>query len=175
MLDINFIRDNVAQVKDAASSKRVTIDIDHLLDLDDQRKSLQTSIDTLKFEQKQAGKERNIEKAKGLKVEIQAKQDDYVAIKEQLDLLLLKVPQILHPDVPAGTSEEDNVEMYIRGEKPNFDFDTLDHVTLMKNHDMIDVERAVKLAGARNYFLKGDGALLEQAVLQYAFQKIVAK
>ena len=61
------------------------------------------------------------------------------------------------------------------GEKPDFDFDPLDHMTLMKKYDMVDVERGVKLAGARSYFLKGDGMLLEQAVLQYTLKRLVER
>lgn len=81
----------------------------------------------------------------------------------------------LHPDVPIGKTEEDNVVLKKVGDVPTFDFEAKDHIELMKKYDMIDIERGVKLAGSRSYFLKGDGMLLEQAVLQYALKKLVEK
>jgi seryl-tRNA synthetase len=175
MLDIKYIREHSDLVRDAIQKKRRDVDLDTFLSLDDQRKDLQHQMDVLKSEQKQAGKERNIEKATSLKSDIQSLQTTYDEVKSQFDALMLQIPQILHADVPDGASDADNVEVKAVGAIPSFDFEPKDHVTLMMEHDMIDIERAVKLSGARNYFLKGDGALLEQAVLQYAFQKIVSK
>ncbi len=85
------------------------------------------------------------------------------------------MPNFIHPDVPVGKTEDENVPLKNYGKVPKFDFKPLDHITLMKKYDMIDIERGVKLAGARSYFLKGDGALLENAVLQYAYKKMVEK
>lgn len=81
----------------------------------------------------------------------------------------------LHPDVPVGKDETENVVAKVVGDVPVFDFEPKDHITLMKQHDMVDIERGVKLAGARSYFLKGDGMLLEQAVIQYTLKKLVEK
>lgn len=81
----------------------------------------------------------------------------------------------LHPSVPIGKDESENVVVKTFGEVPTFDFEHKDHMTLMKMHDMVDVERGVKLGGARSYFLKGDGMMLEQAVLQYTLRKLVDK
>lgn len=60
----------------------------------------------------------------------------------------------LHPDIPDGKDDTENVALEIFGTAPQFDFKPLDHLELMKRHDMVDVERGVKLAGARSYFLK---------------------
>ena len=81
----------------------------------------------------------------------------------------------LHPEVPEGKDDSENVVVQSFWTIPQFDFQALDHVELMKKHDMIDIERGVKLGGARSYFLKGDGMLLEQAVLQYTLKKIVER
>ncbi|MBU0626743.1 hypothetical protein KKH82_04950 [Patescibacteria group bacterium] len=61
---------------------------------------------------------------------------------------------VIHPDVPVGKSEEENVVLKKVGKLPKFDFEMKDHIELMKKHDMIDIERGVKLAGSRSYFLK---------------------
>lgn len=175
MLDINFIRENAQRVQQAITAKNRTLDLDHLLALDTKRKQLQGMIDQLKFDQKQAGKDRNIELATSLKDKINAHQKEYDDILSEYTTLMLQVPQVIHPEVVIGKDENENVEVRTEGVIPQFDFPFLDHVALMEKNKMIDVERGVKLAGARSYVLTGDGALLEQAVLQYAFQKMVKK
>lgn len=175
MLDIAFIRENASRVAQAAQAKNKTIDIDHLLAIDDQRKQLQGQIDQAKFEQKQAGKAGNRELATQLKEQIAQLQEHYDVVVDEFNQLMLRVPQVIHPDVPFGKDDSENVEIKVVGERPEFDFPFLDHVTLMEKNKMLDVERGVKLAGARSYVLTGDGALLEQAIAQYAFQKIVKK
>lgn len=175
MLDINFIRNNADRVRQAIVLKNKKVDLDELFALDDKRKTLQWQIDSLKFEQKQAGEARDIERAKSLKDQISALEKEYADVKMQYDQLMLHVPQVIHPDVPHGKDDSENVEIKRVGEIPQFNFPIRDHQILMEMHDMIDVERGVKLAGSRSYVLKGDGALLEQAVLQYAYQKMIKK
>jgi len=85
------------------------------------------------------------------------------------------MPQFLSSKVPVWETEDDNVELNTVWEIPNFDFDFKDHIELMQKHDMIDQERAVKLSWARSYFLKNDGALLENAILQYSLDQMVKK
>lgn len=175
MLDINFIRENADRVRQAIIWKNKSLDLDYLLSLDDKRKSLQLKIDTLKFDQKKAGEARDIELAKSLKDQITAQSKEYDDIIVEYNTLMLQVPQVMHRDVPAGKDDSENVEAKKVGDIPSFDFPIKDHQTLMEMHDMIDIERGVKLAGSRSYFLKWDGALLEQAVLQYAYQKMIKK
>ena len=81
----------------------------------------------------------------------------------------------LHSDVPEGKDDSENVVVKTYWEVPQFDFKPLDHIELMKKHDMVDIERGVKLWWARSYFLKGDWMLLEQAVLQYTLKKLVER
>ena len=111
-----------------------------------------------------------------MKWEIQWLETQYEAIVADLDKDLLTLPNTaLHPGVPIGTNETENVVVKTFGEIPSFGFETKDHMSLMRQYDMVDVERGVKLAWARSYFLKGEGMLLEQAVLQYTLKKLVAK
>lgn len=175
MLDINFIRENLDRVRSAITLKNRKLDLDNLLFIDDKRKSLQAQIDALKFNQKKAWEARDLETARMLKDEISALSKEYDDVMTEFDSLMLQVPQVIHPNVPEGKDDSENVEIKKVGTIPSFDFEIRDHQTLMEMHDMIDIERGVKLAGARSYFLKGDGALLEQAVLQYAYQKMIKK
>ena len=88
---------------------------------------------------------------------------------------MLRVPNVPADDVPEGETDADNLVIKTWGEPPQFDFTPLDHVELGERLDIIDIPRAVKLAGARTYFLKNAGALLEQAVLQFALHHMVRK
>lgn len=146
MLDINFIRDNADRVRSAITLKNKRLDLDYLLSIDDKRKSLQAQIDSLKFEQKKAGDARDIELAKSLKDQISSLDKEYSDILTEFDQLMLQVPQVIHPDVPHGKDDSENVEIKKVGTIPSFDFEIRDHQTLMEMHDMIDIERGVKLA-----------------------------
>ncbi len=176
MIDLKKVRDDIEAYKLICQHKGKKIDVDGILAKDDQRKESQQKIDAMKFQQKELAAKKDYEGAKALKSDIQALEDQYVKIVEELNKDLLTMPNTaLHPDVPIGKDETENVVVKTFGEQPHFDFEPKDHMTLMKQHDMVDVERWVKLAWARSYFLKGDGMLLEQAVLQYTLKLLVAK
>jgi seryl-tRNA synthetase len=175
MLDLKKIRENYDQYQADLNKRGSGVDINAILTLDDQRKVLQQQIDALKFQQKELATKQDYEGAKALKADVQAMETDYTELMKNLNALLLTVPNFLSPVVPEGKDENENVEIKKVGEIPTFDFPVIDHMTLMKKYDMVDMERGVKLAGARSYFLKNDGMLLEQAVLQYALQKMVKK
>ena len=176
MIDLKKVRDDVAAYKIICQHKGKNIDVDWILAKDDKRKELQQKVDGLKFQQKELAAKKDYEWAKALKLDIQKIEDDYAAILADLEKDLLTMPNTaIHPDVPVGKDESENVVLKEYGKVPTFDFETLDHMTLMKKYDMVDVERGVKLAWARSYFLKWDGMLLEQAVLQYTLKKLVEK
>ena len=88
---------------------------------------------------------------------------------------LLRVPNPAREDVPVGKDDADNVQVKTWGEIPEFGFKLKDHVELGKLHDIIDIERGVKLAGSRSYVLKGDGARLEQALLNFTLDHLHKK
>lgn len=141
MLDINFIREQTDRVKQAVVAKNRDIDIDYLLAIDDKRKQLQKTIDQLKFDQKKAGQDRNIELATSLKDQISSYQGEYDDVLSEYKALMLQVPQIIHPEVIVGKDENENVEVRKEGTVPHFDFEFQDHVTLMEKNKMLDVER----------------------------------
>jgi seryl-tRNA synthetase len=104
------------------------------------------------------------------------KQEEELALLEvrwQKDLLML--PMIPHPSVPVGKDDSENVEARAEGKPTKFAFTPKDHVTLGTELDIIDIERGVKVSGSRSYFLKGDGARLQQAVMRFAMDSLIAK
>jgi seryl-tRNA synthetase len=89
--------------------------------------------------------------------------------------MLLLVPNIPDPSAPIGKDESDNVPIRYWGDLPKFDFQPLDHYELMQKLDMVDIERAVKVAGSRSYALKGDAARLELALMHFALDRMASK
>ncbi len=172
MIDINKLRDNLEQFKQAAIAKHKDINFEQIISLDDQRKTLQKQSDDLKHQQKVAGQERNIELAKKLKTDIQKIQDEYITVKEQLDAWLASVPNLIHPDVPDGKDEDDNVVVKTVWDIPTFDFEVKDHQTLGEDLGMIDKEKAAEVTGARFFYLKGDIVKLQYAIIQYTFDTL---
>lgn len=178
MLDINFIRENQELVKEAAKNKGIKLDLDRLITADDKRRELQTRLDQHRQEQNKAAREIGsakeedradlIEKSSDIKEEILELEAQLKPVKEQWQELMYQVPQIPHPDAPIGRDESENKEIKIWGKKPSFDFEPKDHMSLMKDLDMVDFERGSKVHGFRGYFLKNDGALLSWAILHYA-------
>ncbi len=176
MIDLKKVRDDIAAYKIICEKKGKQIDVEAILAKDDQRKEFQQKIDVMKFQQKELAAKKEYDSAKALKTEIQWLEQQYDTIVKELNIELLKMPNTaLHHDVPIGKDDSENVVVKTFGDVPNFDFEPKDHMTLMKQYDMVDGERGVKLAWARSYFLKGDGMLLEQAVLQYTLKKLVEK
>jgi len=175
MLDLHKVKENLKKYKLDCQNKQINIDIDYILDLDQQRKQKQQEIDNLKNQQKQLAQKKDYQWAKKLKLKIQNQEKSYNTIFEELKILKLKMPNFTHPDVPIAPDESWNKEIKTRWTIPKFNFTPKDHISIMKTHNMIDIERWVKLWWARSYFLKNDGMLLEQAILQYAFHKIIKK
>lgn len=185
MLDIKYIRENTDLIKKTCQQKNSAADIDKLLELDKERRNLLQKTEEIKAKKNQASKEivtlqkeekqRAIEAMQALGEEEKSMQEDLKKAEEEFLKLMLLVPQPTRADTPEGKDDTENQEMYTWGEIPNFDFEIKDHIALGNSLDIIDMPRAAKIAGSRNYFLKGDGALLEHAVLQYTINKLVAK
>nr|BBH92849.1 serine--tRNA ligase [Thermogemmatispora argillosa] len=187
MLDLGFIRTHPELVKEAVRLKQSDFDVDQFLALDRQVLELQHQVETLRAEQNQlskrigqAGKDKELRESliaqgKQLAARLKELEPQLEALIEQRQQLLYLVPQIPDPSAPVGAGEEDNVPVRYWGEKPRFDFPLLDHYTLMQKLDLVDMERAAKIAGSRSYVLKGDAARLEMALLHFAFDRIAAK
>lgn len=178
MLDINFIRENVELIKNTAKNKGVNIDVDRLIAVDQRRRELIQLIEGLQQErnqnsklvQKASGDEKAalIERTKEVNQQIKQLDEEMNQVQSEYNRLMLFVPNPPTPDTPVGEDDNDNVEVKRVGEIPDFDFTFKNHVELMQAHKMLDVERGVKIAGSRSYFLINDGALLHRAVQQLA-------
>jgi seryl-tRNA synthetase len=187
MLDLAFIRNHPDIVKEAARVKYNSTDIDYLLEVDRQVLELQRRVEEALAEQnkiseriREAGKDRAqrgalIAEGKLLAGQIKAMEPLLHELEETRQQLLYLVPNIPDPSSPIGKDENDNVPIRYWGEKPAFDFQPLDHYALMQKLDVVDIERAVKVAGARSYALKGDAARLELALMNFAMDRIARK
>jgi len=178
MLDIKFIRDNKDLVKAGAVKKHVEIDIDRLVDLDEKRKALLTSIEAKRAEQNAVSaklpsvtpdmKATLLEAMKKLKVELQAEEESIKEIMKEWQGLMLQVPNIPDISVPDGATDADNREVKVWGDKTAFSFEPKDHVEIMTALGMVDFERGAKAHGFRGYYLTGAGARLSFAIWMYA-------
>ena len=184
MLDIRFIREYADQVKQGAQRKNFgQADIDRLLEVDADLRLAKQGLQEIATKKNKAGgqisklsggeKQKAIEEISQLKAQEKQYRQQLDELEPMYDELMLQVPQVPADEVPDGADDTENVELRTWGQVPEFDFETKDHVQLGKSLDIIDIERGVKLAGTRSYFLKGDGALLELAVLRFALDYMV--
>ena len=181
MLDLAFIRNHPDLVKEAARLKNNPIDIDALLELDQRVLALQRHVEEMRAKQnqlsksiQQAAKEKNvalrndlITEGKQLAEQIKQLEPELAQAIEQRSNMLLLVPNIPDSKSPIGKDENDNVPIKYWGEPTSSD-SLLDHYELMQKLDLVDIERAVKVAGSRSYVLKGDAARLELALINFA-------
>lgn len=179
MLDIKFIRENKDIIKLGAEKKRISVDLDALISLDDKRLETLARVEELRGEQNKMNitmaqeKDLNvrhqiIEEMRLVKEELKEKEESLREIMREWQLKMLEVPNVPDMTVPDGESDADNQEIKVWGEKPEFSFEAKDHVELMNNLKMVDFERGTKVHGFRGYFLLGDGARLSMAIWNYA-------
>lgn len=178
MLDIHFIRENADLIKAGAQKKLISVDIDRLLVVDDERKKLREELDNRRAEQNRASrtialakgeeKDKLVEAMRHVKEGMAEYEKKYAEVMEEWQKLMLSVPNIPDISVPDGESDQENQEVKTWGEIPRFDFEPKNHVDIMLQRDMVDFERGTKVAGFRGYFLKNDGARLSFAIWRYA-------
>ncbi len=188
MIDLRLIREHPELVKQAAAQKKMSVDIDRILAVDARRRALETEFNDLRFRQNQAGeqiarapKEQKAELTKAMS-QIKARLKEIDAERElveaELHALMLLVPQIPDPAAPVGRDASDNVEVRRVGtprRREEFGFDFRDHLDLGLHLGIIDIDRGVKIAGSRNYVLRGAGARLHEAVLRLAWDLMIAR
>ena len=186
MLDIKFIRENKDIVAAGAKKKRIEVDIDRLIEIDDKRKSLQTSIDEKRAAQNLAStaianaktdeeKKEIISRMQVLKDTLKLEEESLQEILKEWRLLMIAVPNIPDISVPDGESDKDNKEIRTWGELPIFSFEPKGHVELMTLNEMADTERGAKVAGFRGYFLVNDGARLVWALKRFVEDRFIKR
>ncbi len=185
MIDIKQIRENPERFRKAAKDKNYEIDIDRLLDLDSQLLSVKKQLQDISTDKNRIGKsipklsadekKSALSQLSQLKLQEATYDEDTRKLQPEFDELMQQVAQPADDDVPLGKDDTENVEIRKEGQIRHFDFEPKDHVQLGLALGIIDIERGVKLAGTRNYFLKGDGALLHWAVMRFAMDFMVGK
>ncbi|MGK2896322.1 MAG: serine--tRNA ligase [Candidatus Saccharimonadales bacterium] len=180
MLDIRYIRENADAVQQNSHDKGYDVDIKKLLELDDNRRTLQQRVDELRERRNanaakiKGGKpeQSQIDEGKQIKFEL-VEQEGYLSTAEVEYLgLLKKVPNMAHGDVPVGVSEDENVEIKVVGTIPQFDFIPKSHYEIAETKGWLDKERAAKVSGARFAYVMGDMVLLQQAIVQFVMNTL---
>jgi len=178
MIDLKKLRENTSEIREAAKAKNVELDFTKILELDKRVRSLQQDVQQIATEKNEASKripQASEEEKQTILTEmkrVDRKGDELKAelnpIEHELDDLLHKIPNPASPDVKVAANEDENEVLRTVGEIKKFDFEVKDHMELGQSLDIIDTERAAKVSGARFNYLKGDGVLLEFALIQYA-------
>ncbi|WP_419213566.1 serine--tRNA ligase [Maribacter sp. X9] len=190
MLQLQTIRDHKDELVQALGKRNIDANglLEEVLLLDEKRRSTQTQLDSLLAESNKLSKEigmlyktgkvqeANLLKEKTVILKEESKQlgDDLNTTAEELQTLLYQIPNAPHATVPAGTSEEDNEEVFKEGEIPTLAEGALPHWELAKKYDIIDFELGVKIAGAGFPVYKGKGARLQRALISYFLDKNTA-
>ncbi|MBB4827094.1 seryl-tRNA synthetase [Sporosarcina luteola] len=180
MLDIKVLRANFEEVKAKLTKRGEDLtDLDKFLGLDDKRRELISKVEVLKAErnevsQKVAEMKRNKENADDVIArmrevgdEIKALDEQLHQVEEDLNYVLMRIPNIPHESVPVGDSEDDNVEIRKWGEVPEFGFEPKPHWEIGTDLNLLDFERAAKVTGSRFVFYRGLGARLERALISF--------
>jgi seryl-tRNA synthetase len=174
MLDIKFIRENSKKVKEACSKKQVKVDVDAFLQLDKEVRNLQQEIDALREEKNKLGKEGQ-EKGREIKEKLKVLEDNFNNVHQERSVMYNKIPNVPYDDVPVGKSDLENVVLRKVGKLPKFNFPVKEHFQIGEDLNIIDIQRASKIAGSRFYFLKNEAVVLEMALINFVFAKLVKK
>lgn len=180
MLDLKRIRNELDQMK-AAMARRgeMDVDLDAVVALDEKRRTLLQEVEQMKSEQNNVSREiPQMKKAGEDTTEIMAKMKELSAKIKELDAqvaevdsqlyeMMLRIPNIPHPDVPQGETDEDNVEVRSWGTPPQFDFETKAHWDIGTDLNILDFERAAKVTGARFTLYRGLGSRLERSLINF--------
>ena len=185
MIDIKQIRENPEKFKKAAKDKKFEVDIDKLLSVDLELKDAKNQLQYLTTEKNRIGKsipklaedkkQTALSQLSKLKEDEVQHDENIKELQPVFDALMMEVAQPADDDVPIGADDTENVEVRKEGEIRQFDFEPKDHLQLGLALGIIDIERGVKIAGTRNYFLKGDGALLHWAILRFAMDYMIER
>ncbi len=172
MLDLKFIRENIDLVRQAVDKRQDIAPLDKILELDLERRQKILELESLRHQRKEAARERKadeetIDEGRDLRAMVKGLEEEVRSLDNQLEELLLQVPNIPHPSAPAGKDERDNVTVRSWGDLPSFDFQPAPHWKLGESLGIIDFERGVKLSGSRFYVLKGLGARLQRALISF--------
>ncbi len=184
MTDLKDLRENPDRYRKGASDKNIKVDIDAILDLDARQRAAQQAFEKHRAEQNAASQEIGklkdadakkaaVAKVGSLKALVKEAEELAKSLGEELNDLLLQVPQPPDDDVPVGKDASQNVVLYRWGEPRDFGFKPKSHAELAEKLKIVDFQAGVKIGGSRSYMLLGAGAELHQAVLRLALDIMV--
>ena len=179
MLDIRLIRENPEKINELLKRRNPDLSIDAILEVDEERRQIQTQADELRAKRKNESQKiglmkKNGENTDSIQEDVRKIGDEIKVLEEkQAELddkqrnLLLHTPNIPDETTPIGASDEDNVEVSRWGEPTKFDFDFKAHWDLCEEKNLVDFERGVKISQSRFTLYRGKGAKLERAVINF--------
>lgn len=184
MLDIRYIRENPDKVQRNAENKGYSgLSVKTLLELDNDKRELQTQVEELREKRNQnASKmkgakpdQATIDEGKQIKVQLAEREGYLQATEKKLVDLLKQFPNMALDEVPVGATEDENIEIRVWGEKPTFDFTPKNHAQIAETKGWLDKERGAKIAGSRFVYMMGDLVLLEMALWRFAMDVLTDK
>ncbi len=176
MINIQLIRNRPDEVREAMRRRNEDAPLDRIAELDADRRTAIVEADELRARRnevsRQIGQTRErpqelIDEMRQVSARIRTLEETIRALESEVNALLLSIPNIPLDDVPPGADESANVVKYIKGEAPHFDFEPLPHWELGENLGIIDFQRGAKIAGSRFFVLKGKGARLQRALIDW--------
>jgi seryl-tRNA synthetase len=179
MLDPQLIRNELNAVAKALDKRGVSIDTNKIQKIEDKRKAIQIKTEKLQADRNLISKEIGEMKAKGedtdnllekvtsIKNQLDKNEEELTAIQQELNELIIVIPNIPHESVPDGSTDEDNQPIREWGEKPSFDFKINDHVDLGESLEQIDFDSATQITSSRFVVMKGQIARLHRALIQF--------
>ncbi|RKZ60728.1 MAG: serine--tRNA ligase [Gammaproteobacteria bacterium] len=179
MLDPKLIRNDLNAVAEQLKKRNFDLDVEAMQEIESKRKACQ--IETENLQSQRNTKSKSIGKAKaagedikplldevaGLGEKLDAAKAELAKVQQQMDAIIMGIPNLLHESVPVGKDEEDNVEIRRWGEARTFDFEVKDHVDLGAVNGWLDFETASKLTGSRYVVMHGQMAKLHRALIQF--------
>ena len=187
MLDPKIIKDNPQIIRDMLKARTVEFDLDELVEFDQKRRNFILQTDEMRKKKNQVALEISQKKKSGEDIspilaemknisgELAKLESLQVEIEKKYANLALTIPNLIHESVPVGKDETANIEIKKWGTIPKFDFKINDHIDISENLDLVDLERAAKVAGARFYYLKNDLVRLNQSLIHYALDFLAEK
>ncbi len=185
MIDLNDLRERPEAYQKACDDKGIKLSVDAFLELDAEYRSKKTEFEQLRAEQNRFNKEMKkfsgderaakLEEMKALAAKVKELSGSFKELEEKWTKEQLLLPSIPLEKVPVGKDDSENVFLRKEGEVPEFSFPVKDHVELGQLHGLFDIERGVKIAGSRSYFLTGDGTRLQHAILSLAMDLLHKK
>ena len=187
MLDPKLLKEKPQVIRDMLKARAVEFDLDGLIESDQKRREFIIKTDEFKkrrneigneiSQKKKAGEDATaiLDEMKNVSAELAKLESQQEEIESKYAKLAFTIPNLVHESVPVGPDDTANKEMRKWGEIPQFDFKINDHIDVSENLDLVDLERAAKVAGARFYYLKNDLVRLNQSLIHFALDFLAQK